>query len=63
MSYALMRKNKMEPAYFHRGSKYQNKNLEMCLSTPGIMLCPTTTSSLRYLFLTILYPIILTSRF
>lgn len=25
MSYALMRKNKMEPAYFHTGSKYQNK--------------------------------------
>ena len=63
MSYALIRKNKMEPAHFHTGSKYQNKNPEMCRSIPGITPCPAITLSLKYLFLTILYPIILTSRY
>ena len=63
MSYALIRKNKMEPAHFHAGSKYQNKNPEMCRSIPGITPCPAITLSLKYLFLTILYPIILTSRY
>lgn len=59
----LWEKIKWNLPTFTQEVSIRTKNLEMCLSASGIIPWPATTLSLKYLFLTNLYPVILISRF